>query len=70
MIYIYRLFWLIGYIPLFLLECLMFLLLMFTYPFVGGFYFIKTGNAENIPYHFDEPIIWIDKKYKSLIKVL
>lgn len=67
MIYIHRLLWLIGYIPLFILESIMFLLLVFIYPFVGAFYFVITGSAENIPFDSDAPIFWIDMKYKDLL---
>lgn len=45
----------------------MFIVLMFTYPIVGAFYFIKTGDVENIPYHFFAPIMYIDEKYKNML---
>ena len=45
----------------------MFLLLVFIYPFVGAFYFVITGSAENIPFDSDAPIFWIDMKYKDLL---
>lgn len=66
MIYVYRLLWLIGYIPVFLLELVMFIVLMFTYPIVGAFYFIKTGDVENTPYHFFAPVMYVDEKYKNM----
>lgn len=69
MIYLYRILWLIGNIPLFVLEGIMFLVLMFTYPIVGAFYFIKTGDVENIPYLFYEPVKYIDNKYCELLKM-
>ncbi len=67
MICIYRFIWLIGYVPIFTLEVLVLLLMIFTYPILGAFYFIKTGDVENIPFTPVEPAIWIDEKYHSLL---
>ena len=67
MIYICRFIWLIGYVPLFILECIMIFILLLTYPFVGVFYFIKTGSCENIPYYFITPVMDLDDRYKKLL---
>lgn len=67
MIYIYRSLWVVGYVPLFILELFAFILTLFTYPIVGVFYFIKTGNVENIPYEPILPMLWLDGKYKKLL---
>ena len=29
---------------------------------------VKTGDIENIPYHFFTPVLWIDEKYKNLLE--
>ena len=68
MVYIYRFLWMMGYILLFILEMFAFGFLMLTYPIVGAFYFVKTGDVENIPYHFFTPVLWIDEKYKNLLE--
>lgn len=70
MIYIYRFLWLVGYVPVFMISIFAFILTIFTYPIVGAFYFIKTGNAENIPYEPILPLVWLDDKYKKLLNFM
>ena len=66
--YILRTLWLIGYIPVFIFECIIFLIMIFVYPLAGAFYFIKTGSCENCPFIPSSLYIYIDKKYKELLK--
>ena len=66
--YILRTLWLIGYIPVFIFECIIFLIMIFVYPLAGAFYFIKTGSCENCPFIPPSLYIYIDKKYKELLK--
>ena len=47
MIYILRTLWVLFYIPIFLIECIAFLLGVIIYPFVVGIAYIKTGNESN-----------------------
>ena len=48
--YILRTLWLIGYIPVFILACAWFLIMIFICLLTGAFYFIKTGDWEKIPF--------------------
>ena len=68
--YILRTLWLIGYIPIFIFECIVFLIMLFTYPFILAFYFIKTGNYEDCPFIPPSLPIYIDDKYRELLKYL
>lgn len=68
--YIFRTLWLIGYIPIFILMCACFLIMLFIYPLAGAFYFIKTGNCEDIPFTPDFLPIYIDEKYRELLKYM
>lgn len=63
----FRFIWLVFYIPVFILECIIFLLTIITYPFVGAFYFVKTGDVEKTPYDPMTPILYVDKMYKKLL---
>ena len=66
--YILRTLWLIGYIPVFIFTCIIFLVMLFVYPYAGIFYFIKTGSCENCPFLPPSLPIYIDNKYKKLLK--
>ena len=67
--YILRTLWLIGYIPIFIFDCIVFLIILFIYPFILAFYFVKTGNYEDC--QFNPPsFISIDDKYRKLLKYL
>ena len=68
--YIFRTLWLIGYMLVFAIEMCIFVITLLTYPFVGGFYFIKYGDTEAIPYFPENTIFWIDNKYRSLLKLI
>ncbi len=69
--YILRTLWLIGYMPVFIFTSACFLIMLFfIYPLVGAFYFIKTGNCEDIPFTSDFLSIYIDGKYRELLKYL
>ena len=65
---ILRLLWLIGYIPVLIVELIGIILCTILFYFIGGLYcFIKTGDIEEV---YDEPfthIEWIDEKYKDLL---
>ena len=68
--YILRTLWLIGYIPIFIFTCIIFLVMLFVYPLAGAFYFIKTGSCENCPILPISLPIYIDNKYRELLKCL
>lgn len=68
--YIFRTLWLIGYIPVFVIEMCLFVITLLTYPLVGAFYFIKDGNCEMIPYVPEDLVLWMDNKYISLLKFI
>lgn len=68
--YVFRTLWLIGYIPVFVIEMCVFVITLLTYPFVAAFYFIKCGNTEDIPYMPENPPVWIDNKYTSILKFI
>lgn len=68
--YIFRILWLIGYIPVFVFILICFTIMLFTYPFVVAFYFIKTGNCNNITFTPDVTPIIIDNTYKKLLKYI
>ena len=64
MIYFLRILWVLFYIPVFLLECITFLLGIFISPFVDGIVYIKTGEYKD----FNPGIIseYIEKEYDKL----
>ena len=68
--YILRTLWLIGYIPVFILTAITFLAMIFVYPLIGAFYFIKTGDCENCSFTPDVLASFMDNKYKKLLKYL
>lgn len=47
-----------------------FFITIFTYPLIGAFYFIKTGDCENIPFTPDVIPTIIDNTYKKLLKYI
>jgi len=57
----------VGYVPVFMISLFVFILTILTYPIVGVFYFIKTGNVENVPYEPVLPLVWLNDKYKKLL---
>ena len=65
--YILRTLWVIGYIPVFIFECIVFLIMLFAFPLILEFYFIKTGSYENCPFIPPSLPIYIDDKYKELL---
>ena len=67
--YMLRTLWIIGYIPVFIFECIVFLIILFMYPFILAFYFIKTGNYEDCPFIPPSLLIYIDDKYKELLVI-
>ena len=68
--YILRTLWLIGYIPIFIFDSIVFLIILFIYPFILSFYFIKTGNYEDCQFNPSSLPISIDAKYRELLKYL
>lgn len=68
--YILRTLWLIGYIPVFIFECIIFYILLFVFPLALAFYFIKTGSLEDCPFIPPSLSIYIDGKYRELLKYL
>ena len=49
MIYIKRILWALGWIPVFILESVLGLSSIFLFPFIGLFYYIKNGDVETTP---------------------
>lgn len=68
--YIFRTLWIIGYIPVILFTCVCFLIMIFIYPLIGAFYFIKTGTCENTTFTPDVIPTIIDNAYKKLLKYI
>ena len=68
--YIFRTLWVIGYIPVFILTAITFLAMIFVYPLIRAFYFIKTGDCENCPFTPDVLAGFMDNKYKKLLKYI
>lgn len=66
--YILRTLWLIGYMLVFIFICACFLIMLFIYPLVRAFYFI--GDCEDISFSPDFLSIYIDGKYRELLKYL
>ena len=70
MIYIYRILWLIFYIPIFAIELVLFAIgFLILLPMSSLFYYMKDGNIEDMPYYF--PFEWVynvDNWYKDLQK--
>lgn len=65
--YILRTLWIIGYIPVFIFESIVFLIMLFIYPLAWAFYFIKTGSFENCPFIPPSLSIYIENKYGELL---
>ena len=70
MIYIYRILWLLFYIPIFIFEMAMFTLSIPVFFIACAVYYIKTGNIEETPDGFLpwEAVVKIDYWYKGLQK--
>ena len=64
MIYILRTLWVLFYIPIFLLECIAFILGIFISPFVDSITYIKTGEYGN--YYAAMMAEYIEKEYGKL----
>ena len=67
MIYIIRLLWILFYIPLFVIEAIIFGVLVIAYPIVGIFYFVKNGEWD-FDYEVVNIVMFIDDKYKQLLE--
>ena len=69
MIYIYRFLWLIGCIPIYMIESLLFLIcLLIIYPFNSILHYIRYGYFINTEYSPFDLILKIDDWYKDLQK--
>ena len=67
MIYIKRFLWLLGYPIMFIcLLCIFAVWMSIIYPLLEAFYYIKTGNCENIPFDASKPVDVITKTYNKL----
>lgn len=64
MIYILRTIFALFYIPVFLLECIAFILGVIIYPLVEGIAYIKTGKESN--YSSGMMAEYIEKVYCKL----
>ena len=60
----------VFYIPIFILELILFGLSIPFFIFICVFYYIKTGSVENTPDIFIplRLVVWLDDKYKELQK--
>ena len=68
--YILRTLWLIGYIPVFIFECIVFLIILFAFPLILAFHFIKTGDYEDCQFILSSLPISIDDKYRKFLTYL
>ena len=68
--YIFRTLWLIGCIPVYIFAIILSLVTFFTYRLIGAFYFVKTGSCENCPFTPISILIYINDKYKKLLKYI
>lgn len=68
--YILRTLWFVGYIFVYLIMSVCFLITLCIYPFAALFYFIKTGHYEDVPFSCELLPVYIDKKYRELLKYL
>lgn len=66
MIYIYRTLWAIFYIPIFLMECVAFVIGCLSYPFIAFVYYVKHGSTIGLKWAVDTMAFWIEKKYQNL----
>lgn len=64
MIYILRTLYALFYIPIFMMECISFLLGVIIYPFVEGIAYIKTGKESD--YYAAIMAEYIQKVYGKL----
>lgn len=67
MIYLKRILWLIGYIPVFIAEGIFMIISLMLLPFVVFFYFVKDGTWETCNFNPGCISEWIEEKYKSLL---
>ena len=49
MIYIKRLLWALGQVPIFIIGLILCLVSMLSFPFIAMFYYIKNGDVETTP---------------------
>lgn len=68
--YILRILWLIGYIFVFIMLMFCFLISIFIYPIVGGFYFVMTGDVENTSFTPIDLTEHLDNAYRKLLKYM
>ena len=68
--YILRTLWLIGCIPVYIFTVILSFVTFLTYPLIGAFYFIKTGSCENGPFIPISILIYVNEKYKKLLKYI
>ena len=67
MIYIKRFLWLLGYPIMFIcVLCIFVVWMIIIYPLLGAFYYIKTGDCENIPFDTLKPVDVIIGAYNKL----
>lgn len=68
MIYLLRTFWVLTYIPVFLLESAAFVLGLVAYPLVEAMRYVRHGSCEGMTYVPDMMAVWLDKHYQALRK--
>lgn len=68
--YIFRTLWLIGCLPVYIFAIILSLVIFFTYPLIGAFYFVKTGSCENCSFTPISILRYINDKYKKLLKYI
>lgn len=68
MIYVYRFLWVLFYIPVFVIEMVLFTLGILLCPFICWGYYIKHGNLNMDILYPDYLPIKLDKFYNKLQK--
>ena len=70
MIYIYRTLWVLFYIPILIIEMVIFVIGIPVYIMAGFIWYVKTGDVENTPDIFipGKLVLTIDYFYKDLQK--
>jgi len=70
MIYILRTLWILGYLPVCIINAITFALSIATYPLVEGIYYIIKGEIETLEYNPGTIPMYIGKQYDKLNKLI
>ena len=66
MIYILRTLLAIGAIPIYLTCCLLFAIGFFSYPIIGGIYYIIHGENDTMKWEIDTMANLVSRKYNKI----